>query len=132
MEKKILVVDDEEIIRKILEEAFTGAGYVVHTADSAEGAMQILREQSILVMYLDLRLPGMDGIELCSMIKLQNPIAIIYALTGYSDLFGLIKCRKAGFDDFFTKPVSIKELLKSAEQAFSKLDRWQVGELNLL
>ncbi len=132
MENKILVVDDEEIIREILRETFTGAGYDVFMAESAEAAMDILREESILVMYLDLKLPGMDGTDLCAQIRFQNPIAIIFALTGYSDLFGLLKCRKVGFDDFFTKPVSIEILLESAEQAFKRLERWQVGELNLI
>ena len=132
MEKKILVVDDEEIIREILNETFTNAGFIPRIADSAEAALEILREESILVMYLDLKLPGMDGTDLCTQIRRQNPIAIIYALTGYADLFGLLKCRKVGFDDFFTKPMSIEILLESAEQAFKKLERWQVDELNLI
>ncbi len=132
MDKKILVVDDEELIRNLLKDAFTRAGYLVRTAESAEEAMNILRKESILVMYLDLKLPGMDGTDLCAKIRLQNPIAIINALTGYSDLFGLLKCRKVGFDDFFTKPISIKILLESAEQAFEKLERWQVSELDLI
>ena len=132
MEKKILVVDDEEVICRMLEQAFGKSGYTVRTAGSAEMAMDILREDSIMVMYLDLNLPGMDGTELCKRLRVQNPLSIMHALTGYVDLFGLLDCRLAGFDDFFTKPVSIELLLESAQEAFKKLERWQVHEFDLL
>ena len=132
MEKKILVVDDEEMICKMLEQAFSKAGYTVRTADGAEKAMNVLREDSIMVMYLDLNMPGMDGIELCKRLRIQNPLSIIHALTGYADLFGLLECRLAGFDDFFTKPVSIELLLDSAREAFKRLERWQVDEYELV
>jgi len=132
MEKKILVVDDEESIRNILDEAFSKDGYIVQTAEDAEKAMDILRKENIMVMYLDLKLPGMSGIELCEQIRIQNPLAIINAITGYTDLFGLLECRKAGFDDFFKKPVTIKLLLESAQEAFKKLERWQVDEFDLV
>ena len=132
MEKKILVVDDEEVICSMLEQAFGKAGYIVRTAESAEKAMEFLREDSIMVMYLDLNLPGMDGVELCKKLRIQNPLSIMHALTGYVDLFGLLDCRLAGFDDFFTKPVSIELLLESAKEAFKKLERWQVDEFDLV
>jgi CheY-like chemotaxis protein len=132
MDKKILVVDDEELICSMLEQAFSKAGYIVRTASSAEQAIEILREDSIMVMYLDLNLPGMDGTELCKRLRIQNPLSIMHALTGYVDLFGLLDCRLAGFDDFFTKPVSIELLLESAQDAFKKLQRWQVDEYDLV
>lgn len=132
MEKKILVVDDEELIRNLLDEAFSNNGYIVQTAEDAEKAMDILRKESIMIMYLDLKLPGMSGTELCEQIRKQNPLAIIYAITGYTDLFGLLECRKAGFDDFFQKPVPIKLLLESAQEALKKLERWKVDEYDLI
>ena len=94
--------------------------------------MDILRKESIMVMYLDLKLPGMSGTELCEQIRIQNPLAIIHAITGFTDLFGLLECRKAGFDDFFKKPVTIKLLLESAQEAFKKLERWKVDEYDLI
>ncbi len=132
MEKRILIVDDEPIIREMLQEVFQGAGYEVTTAETAEKAISILQEQSILVMYLDLKLPGMSGVELCEHIRIQNPLAIIHAITGYTDFFGLLECRKAGFEDFFQKPVDIHVLLDSVRRAFQKLERWRVDEYNLL
>ena len=114
--KKILVVDDEKPIRELFEQAFGKAGYGVRSAETAEIAMQILKEESIMVIFLDLGLPGMSGMELCEKIRKDNPIGIIYAVTGYSDLFGLLECRKVGFDDFFTKPTNLELLFKAADR----------------
>ncbi|RJR38334.1 MAG: response regulator [Desulfobacteraceae bacterium] len=124
--RKILVVDDEESIRDILKMALTDAGYEVLTAPDATIAADILRGESIMVMFLDLNLPGITGVELCRRIRLKNPVCIIYAMTGYTDLFGLLECRKAGFDDFFSKPVSIHVLREAAGEAFKKIERWGI------
>ena len=122
-EKKILVVDDEEMIRDIFEQAFTIAGYSVRLAKSAEEALEVLKDDKIQVMFLDLNLPGLNGIDLCKQIRKDFPKAIIHAVTGYASLFELSDCRDAGFDDYFNKPVKLADLLKAAEAAFDKPGR---------
>lgn len=122
---KILVVDDEEAIREMLEEAFSRAGYQVRSTESAEAAVGLLKDDKIHVMFLDLNLPGMNGVELCRQIRRDMPMAIIHAVTGYASLFELADCREAGFDDYFTKPVNLADLLKAAKDAFEKIDRWK-------
>jgi len=129
--KTVLIVDDEINILNILKELFSGAGYKVLAAGSAEEALDVLRQERVMVMFLDLKLPGMSGIDLCKRIRKENQIAVIHALTGYSNLFGLLECRTAGFDDFFTKPVGLPVLLKAAEHAFEKIERWKVVEYDL-
>ncbi len=124
-------MDDEEEILNLLKEVFESAGYEVWMAFDAEDALEILKMQSIMVIFVDLKLPGMSGLDLCRMIRVNNQIGIINALTGYSDFFGLLECRAAGFDDFFTKPVSIKVILKSAEEAFERLERWNLEQYDL-
>ncbi len=131
-EKKILVVDDEIQILNLLRELFSDAGYAVFTAESAEEALDILKKHSILVMFLDLKLPGMSGLDLCKYIRKNNRISIIHAITGYSNLFGLLECRGAGFDDFFLKPVELNILLKAALDAFEKLERWNIKDYELV
>lgn len=131
MKRRILVVDDEAPIRDVLEKALTRSGYDVRSAASAEEALEILQHESIMVMILDLHLGGMDGVALCERIRLDNPVGLIYALTGYTDLFGLLECRRAGFDDFFAKPVSLDVLTKAAGDAFEKLERWNVAGYEL-
>jgi len=123
--KTILVVDDETTILTMFKLAFTQKGYDVKTAASAEEALELLKTEKILVMFLDLNLPAMSGIELCRAIKDQTPMAILYAVTGYASLFELSDCRDAGFDDYYKKPVGIAELLKAAESAFEKIERWK-------
>ena len=130
--KRILVVDDEVLIRELFYKVFTEAGYYVHLAESAEKAINILRYNSIMLMFLDLNLPGMSGADLCKKVRKENFIGIIYALTGYTDLFSLIQCRQVGFDDFFTKPASVESLLEAASEAFSKLERWKIDDYNLV
>jgi DNA-binding response OmpR family regulator len=63
MDKKILAVDDEESIRNLLDQALSKAGYGVLLAKNGEEAMNILKKESIMVMFLDLNLPGISGIE---------------------------------------------------------------------
>jgi len=125
MDKKILVVDDEAPIRKLLQTAFTKSGYEIVTAESAEDALEILKKQKIMVMFIDLKLPGMNGIELCRHIRKDNPLACLYSMTGYSSLFDLADCRDAGFDDYFLKPIDMGILMKTANDAFEKIERWK-------
>ncbi|MBN1381523.1 MAG: response regulator [Deltaproteobacteria bacterium] len=125
MQRKLLVVDDEMSIRELFQSAFSDAGYEVYLAENAEQALQILKEYNINLIFLDLRLFGMNGIELCRQIKKNNPISIIYAVTGWSGLFEIEECREAGFDDYFTKPLSLDLLFRAVEEAFSKLNRWK-------
>ena len=124
-EKKILVVDDDEQIRTLFEKFFSEAGYAVRLAETGEEALKILKKENIHVMFLDLNLPGMNGVELCRQIRKDNPIACIYAVTGYASVFEVANCRRAGFDDYFIKPVGLKLLLNAARDSFEKLERWK-------
>lgn len=124
-EKRILVVDDEEQIRDLYSQVLARAGYEVTTAESAEEALEIFNKQPYWVLFLDLNLPGMNGVELCREIRKQYPMAIPYAVTGYASLFELSDCRDAGFEDYFTKPANLSDLLGAAEHAFEKLARWK-------
>lgn len=126
--KKILIVDDEKSILEMLKEAFHLAGYTVRTAENAEDALKILKDETIMVMFLDIRLQGTSGIDLCWKIRENDQISIIHAFTGYSTYYGLLECRAAGFDDFFVKPVEIDLLVKAADDAFEKLARWKVND----
>ena len=124
-EKKILVVDDEAPVRDSYKLVFDKVGYTSYLAESGEEAMQMLGGNNIQVMYLDLNLPGMNGIEICRKVRKDQPMAIIYAVTGYSSLFELHECREAGFDDYFTKPMGVSMLTRTSKNAFEKLERWK-------
>jgi CheY-like chemotaxis protein len=123
--KKILVVDDEKAILALLKQSFSRDGYEVKTAQSGKEALNILENESIHVMFIDLNMPEMDGIELCREIKKLVPMTVLYAITGYASIFQLAECREAGFEDFFKKPVNIATLRQNAASAFEKVERWR-------
>jgi len=123
--KKILVVDDEKAILALLKQSFSRDGYEVKTAQSGKEALNLLENESIHVMFIDLNMPEMDGIELCREIKKLAPMTVLYAITGYASIFQLAECREAGFEDFFKKPVNIATLRQNAASAFEKVERWR-------
>ena len=75
------------------------------------------------MIFVDLRLSGMDGIEFCSTIRKDRPTDSIFAMTGYSSEYSQATCRDVGFDDYFVKPVAVSALTKAAEKAFERLER---------
>jgi len=127
IQNKILIVDDEKAIITLMEQAFVRTGFQVSSAESGEDALELLKQEKIQVMFLDLNMPEMNGIELCREIRKDMPMAIIFAVTGYASLFELSDCREAGFDDYFIKPMDIKALVKTAHTAFEKVNRWKKG-----
>lgn len=124
MTGKILIVDDEPSVRQFFDDVLTEKGYEVMSVENAGKALKTLEKDDIKVIFLDLKLFGMNGIELCRQIKALQPLSIIYAITGWAVLFEIKECRDAGFDDCFMKPVSVDLIYKAADDAFEKLDRW--------
>lgn len=123
--QKVLVVDDEKMIRTLLEKALTREGYTVSCAEDAEDALTILADEAIPVMLLDLKLPGMNGLDLCREIRKTHPLSVIYAITGFASDFEVSDCREVGFEDYFTKPVDLQTLFKAVSRAFEKVNRWE-------
>jgi len=120
--RKILVVDDEPIILSMLDDAFSKIGYSVFLAANADEAFKILRQESIPLMFIDLGLWPMNGFELCKNIRKDNPEAVIYALTGFANVFDPQEILGVGFDDYFAKPISLKNLYRTVKESFERLD----------
>jgi PleD family two-component response regulator len=110
---KILVVDDEEHIRKILKFKLEKHGYLVITAENGEVALQIIRRESPDLIILDLMMPKMDGFEVCKHIRrnFQTAQIPIIMLTAKSDMADKIKGLGGGANDYLIKPYSNEELL---------------------
>jgi len=122
--EKILFVDDEKLLLEIYDGYANAQEYKVYTAQNGIDALDILENNRINVMFLDLKMPGMSGLELCKKIRENNPIALIYAITGFASLFELSDIREVGFDDYFKKPLNDKILLKTIDRSFKMLNRW--------
>jgi DNA-binding response OmpR family regulator len=128
---KILVVDDEASVRDLFSNVFADEDYDVIAAEDGKSALEILKQEDIDVIFLDLKLFGMNGIDLCRQIRESKPVSMIFAITGWAPLFEIEECREAGFDDYFEKPLDMDILLDVVEDAFKKLDRWKRRYSNL-
>jgi len=122
---RILIVDDEESVRELFSGVFTDEDYEVIQAENGQQALEILKGDDIDVIFLDLKLFGMNGIDLCRQIRETKPISMIFAVTGWAPLFEIEECREAGFDDYFEKPLDMDILLDVVDDAFKKLNRWK-------
>ena len=107
---RILVVDDEPQIRRVMRSALTAEGYEVHDARTGETALEELRRERYDLVLLDVNMPGMDGLETCRLIRASSEIAVIM-LTVRGAEEDKIAALDAGADDYVTKPFSMPELL---------------------
>lgn len=124
MNKNILIVDDEPGVLDVLSQTFEMENYKPLCANSGVEAIEILDNKDINVFFVDIQMPQMNGLELCTRIRKQNPTAFICAMTGFSSIYGLIQCYKTGFDDYFTKPFNIMDVLQIVSFAFNRTERW--------
>ncbi len=125
IEKKILFVDDEAEVLEMYYHFFPNEEYKVVCAESAEEALEIMGKEKFYVFFLDLNLPGMDGVQLCKKIRQAQPFAHITAVTGCSSMLHRNNCRAAGFDGYFAKPFKIVDIISAATHGFERLERWQ-------
>jgi len=111
--KKILVVDDEEDIVKLLEYNLEKQGYIVLTAKSGEQALELVKKEKPNLVILDLMLPKIDGLEVCKLLKKepQTESISIIMLTAKGEESDIIIGLELGADDYITKPFSPKVLL---------------------
>jgi CheY-like chemotaxis protein len=101
--------------------ALNRAGHEGFYAETGEQALEILKgEEKIHIIFLDLNLPDMSGVELCRRIRMDRPNAVINAITGYAPFFDITGCYQAGFDDYLEKPISRDLLFTSIYKAFQK------------
>lgn len=101
----ILIVDDEAVVRESLEQWFADEGYVVQAASSGKDALAILGRQRFDVALLDIKMPGMDGMELQQGIKASDPDLPVIIMTGYASVETAVRALKQGAYDYITKPV---------------------------
>ena len=121
MDKKLLLVDDEEGIRKVLSISLSDNGYQVFTAETGEQALEIFQREAPPIVLTDIKMPGMDGIELLQKIKHQNPDAEVIMITGHGDMDLAIKSLKYQAIDFVTKPINDDVLEIALNRAHEKI-----------
>jgi two-component system response regulator HydG len=105
-----LVVDDEEAIRESLAAWLIKDGYRVETADSGESAVERLADHLFDIYLVDIKMPGMDGLELLSRIKVRQPDALIIVITAHGTVQTAVDAMKRGANDYICKPFDPEEL----------------------
>ncbi|MCP9495152.1 MAG: sigma-54 dependent transcriptional regulator [Pyrinomonadaceae bacterium MAG19_C2-C3] len=120
--KNILVVDDEKAQREILEMILAGEGYKVTTASSGEAALKIAREHHFDLVLTDLKMTGIDGIELLSQLISFDSSIIVILLTAHGSIESAKEALRRGAFDYLEKPYDREQLLNVIHRALSKLE----------
>jgi two-component system, response regulator RegA len=107
----ILLVDDDEVLRERLAQAMRARGYEVHTAGNGEEALREIQKDSPEMAVLDLRMPGMSGLELLKELKEQDPATRVLMLTGYGSIATAVEAVRQGAVGYLPKPADADEIL---------------------
>jgi len=121
MAQKILLVDDEEAIRKVLSISLIDSGYRVFTAQSGEEALRIFKKEEPSIILTDIKMPGMDGIQVLQHIKKESPDTEVIMITGHGDMELAIQSLKFNATDFITKPINDEVLEIALKRAKEKI-----------
>jgi len=117
----VLVVDDEQDIRDASERILSRAGYQVQKASRGDQAMDIINKDSVDIVLLDLKMPGMDGLEVLARIREQNTQIQVIVITGYATVETAIEAMKQGAYDFIPKPFEPDQLRIVVHRAWEKI-----------
>lgn len=121
MNEQVLLVDDEPGILKVLGISLADRGYRVLTAESGEDALHLFHDARPSIVLTDIKMPGIDGIELLKDIKKESPDTEVIMITGHGDLELAIKSLKHDASDFITKPIHDEALDIALKRALEKL-----------
>ncbi len=114
----ILVIDDDEGVRDVLEAFFLDEGYDITTVPDGESGLRLLRQMEFDIIFLDLVMPGMGGLEVLkeiSKLKMEVPCII---MTGFATTRSAVNAMKLGAIDYITKPLNLEELLIITKRVF--------------
>ncbi|WP_126428928.1 response regulator [Brevibacillus marinus] len=115
-QKKILVVDDQYGIRILLYEVLGKEGYSTFQAANGKQALEIVQKESPHLVILDMKIPGMDGIEILKQIKMIDKNIKVIMMTAYGELDMIKEATELGALTHFTKPFDIDELRHAVNQ----------------
>jgi DNA-binding NtrC family response regulator len=121
MNRSILIVDDDARILTSLSGALAD-GFEIRTAENAESALSVLADRPVSVVLLDLKMPGMDGMELLKLLRRRSPDLDVIMMTAYDDLPTVAEAMREGAVDFLVKPLDLHALRSALERLFEDRD----------
>jgi len=113
----ILLIDDDDSLRRVMEFSLTEAGYRIQTASSGEEGLQLFGKASYGAVITDITMPGMSGMEVLAAIHQQDPAMPVIVITAYGTIESAVDAMKQGAFDYITKPVSRDELRLTLDKA---------------
>jgi diguanylate cyclase (GGDEF)-like protein/PAS domain S-box-containing protein len=116
----ILIVDDDAAILKLLNTKLSREGYICVTASQSEKAFGLLHDNSVDVALIDVKMPGMDGIELTKSIKQLYPDVCVVMMTGYPEVDYAVEAMRSGAEDYIFKPFNLDEVSMIVQRALQK------------
>ena len=125
---RILVVDDEPLIRKTLAEFLTSEGFVVDAAASAEEALERAAERAYDVALCDVQLPGLDGLELLERLLKVSPRTFVLLITAYATVESAVEAFQRGAHDYLMKPILLDEVLGKIRRMLAYRDLYQENQ----
>ena len=117
--RRVLVVDDDPAVRKSFDRVLTGKGYAVITAENGEEALHKLNEEKYDIVYSDIRMPGMSGLEVAEKIRARRPWTPVVIITGYGTDIAEERAKAAGVSKFLHKPLSPAMIEDSARDVLA-------------
>ena len=127
MTPRVLIVDDDPLIRELLHAYLSQEGYAVHCAETAEAADTFLASQAVDLVMLDIRLPGKDGLTLTRELRVRSEVGIIL-ITGRNDEIDRIVGLECGADDYVIKPLNPRELVSRAKNLIRRVRHAQAPQ----
>ena len=115
--RKVLVVDDDPVVGASFNRVLSGKGYIVVAAENGADALAKLKDEKFDAVFTDLRMPGMDGLQVAESIKATQPWVPVVLVTGYGSAANEARARAAGVVDFLRKPLSPDMIEDSAANA---------------
>ncbi len=128
VKRKILLVEDETILREALREWLVADGYDVEVAESGEEAVDKIRKEEFGVVVIDLRLPGIDGLRVFEEAKETKPEIKGVIITAYPSEETKVKAKEMGLLDYLTKPFKVEDLEKIISQALEEISERKFKE----
>ncbi|MCR8642565.1 response regulator [Paenibacillus sp. N1-5-1-14] len=118
MNKKLLIVDDQTGIRILLTEVFNAEGYTTFQASNGRLALEIVKKEAPDLVLLDMKIPGMDGLDILRHIKQMDESIKVIMMTAYGELDMIKETTELGVLEHFTKPFDIDELRIAVNNQF--------------
>jgi CheY-like chemotaxis protein len=119
--RKILVVDDDPVVGASFNRVLSGKGYIVVSAENGADALEKIKGDKFDAVYTDIRMPGMDGLEVAANVKAAQPWVPVVIVTGYGTSANEDRARAVGVSEFLRKPLSPEMIEDSAARAMASV-----------